>query len=69
MIFPGGFLISLGTLTRTERDFIVDLHAKKVSSALNPAKREMKPVRWFKVTDFLDALTVRSFLPLCLSWS
>jgi hypothetical protein len=56
MIFPGGFLIGFGTLNQKERDYLVDLHAKKLVWTLNPIKREMKRLRWFKITDIRDAI-------------
>jgi len=63
MIFPGGFMVGYGTLTKAERDYLVDLHAKKLMTTLNPIKREMKQLRWFKITDIRDAIVVR-YAPL-----
>jgi len=51
MIFRGGFLISLGALTAAERLYVRQLQAKRLARTINPAKREMSEVGWFRAAD------------------
>lgn len=59
LIFAGGFLAGFGVLDLSEREYLVKLHKKKMKTTFNPRKREMKHLKWFKVTDLRDAILVR----------